>query len=159
MWTAIGFGTGALNSLIVASSATLLTLLVAVPAAYAISRMTFRGQGTYRQFLLITQMLSPILLVLGLFRMAAAIHLGGETLVDTRSSVVVIYAAFQLAFAVWMLASYFTTIPRELEEAAWIDGAGPAQAILRIFLPLAVKTLDKLTRSQPRTLPKKENIP
>jgi multiple sugar transport system permease protein len=141
MWQAVGFGTGVANSLIVALSATLLTLLVAVPAAYAISRMAFRGRGAYRQFLLVTQMLSPILLVLGLFRMAAAIHLGGETLVDTRLSVVVIYAAFQLAFAVWMLASYFTTIPRELEEAAWIDGAGAIQAMLRIFLPLAVPAI------------------
>ncbi len=141
MWSAVGFGDGVVNSLIVSLSATSLTLLVAVPAAYAISRMAFRGNGAYRQFLLITQMLSPILLVLGLFRMAAAIHLGGETLVDTRSAVLVIYAAFQLAFAVWMLASYFTTIPRELEEAAWIDGAGPVQAMLRIFLPLAVPAI------------------
>ncbi len=141
MWQAVGFGEGATNSLIVSLAATLLTLLIAVPAAYAISRLTFRGRGAYRQFLLITQMLSPILLVLGLFRMAAGLHLGGDSLVDNRGFVVVIYAAFQLAFAVWMLASYFTTIPRELEEAAWIDGAGPVQAMLRIFLPLAVPAM------------------
>ena len=141
MWTAVDFGTGALNSLIVSIGGTIVTLAVSIPAAYAISRITFSGKGAYSQFLLITQMLSPILLVLGIFRMAASIHIGAGTLVDTRSAVIVIYAAFQLAFAVWMLASYFTTIPPELEEAAWIDGATRLQAMLRIFMPLAVPAI------------------
>ncbi|WP_158745808.1 carbohydrate ABC transporter permease [Acidisphaera sp. L21] len=141
MWTAIDFGTGAMNSLLISIGGTLLTLLVSVPAAYAISRMAFGGKDAFRQFLLVTQMLSPVLLVLGLFRMAASIHIGDGTLVDSRGAVVVIYAAFQLAFAIWMLASYFTTIPLDLEEAAWIDGAGRAQSLLRIFLPLATPAI------------------
>jgi multiple sugar transport system permease protein len=82
-----------------------------------------------------------VLLVLGLFRMAASIHIDGGTLVDTRGTVAVIYAAFQLAFAVWMLASYFTTIPPELEEAAWMDGAGRVQSLLLVFVPLAIPAL------------------
>jgi len=141
MWSAVDFGTGLWNSLVVSLGGTVLTLAVSIPAAYAMSRIMFRGKDTYGQFLLITQMLSPILLVLGLFRMAASIHIGDATLVDTRLAVTIIYAAFQLAFAVWMLASYFTTIPAELEEAAWIDGAGRAQAMLRIFMPLAVPAI------------------
>jgi multiple sugar transport system permease protein len=141
MWRAVDFGTGLWNSLAVSLGGTLLTLAVSVPAAYAISRITFRGKSAYSQFLLITQMLSPILLVLGLFRMAASIHIDGGTLVDTRAAVIVIYAAFALAFAVWMLAAYFATIPPELEEAAWIDGAGRIQAMLRIFMPLAVPAI------------------
>jgi multiple sugar transport system permease protein len=141
MWSAVDFGTGLWNSLVVSLGGTVLTLAVSIPAAYAMSRITFRGKDTYGQFLLITQMLSPILLVLGLFRMAASIHIGDATLVDTRLAVTIIYAAFQLAFAVWMLASYFTTIPAELEEAAWIDGAGRLQAMLRIFMPLAVPAI------------------
>ncbi len=141
MWSAVDFGTGAVNSLIVSLGGTALTLLVSVPAAYAISRITFRGRGGYAQFLLVTQMLSPILLVLGIFRMAASVHIGDSTLVDTRGFVIVIYAAFQLAFAVWMLAAYFATIPPELEEAAWIDGATRGQAMLRIFMPLAVPAM------------------
>ncbi len=141
MWRAVDFGTGLVNSVLVSLGATVLTLAVALPAAYALSRLTFRGKNTYGQFLLVTQMLSPVLLVLGLFRMAASIHIGGTTLVDTRSAVAVIYAAFQLAFAIWMLAAYFSTIPPELEEAAWIDGAGRAQSLLLVFVPLAVPAL------------------
>lgn len=141
MWRAADFGTGLVNSLLVSVGGTLLTLAIALPAAYAMSRIPFRGRGAYGQFLLVTQMLSPLLLVLGLFRMAAGIHVGGSTLVDSRGAVAVIYAAFQLAFAVWMLASYFTTIPPELEQAAWIDGAGRMQSLLFVFVPLAVPAI------------------
>lgn len=138
MWRASDFGTALANSLGISLAATALAIAVALPAAYAMARLPFRGRGFYRQFLLVTQMLSPILLVLGLFRLAAAIPFGDGTLVDTRLSLVVIYGAFNIAFAVWMLASYFQTIPRDLEEAAWIDGCGRTGAVLRIFLPVAV---------------------
>ncbi len=141
MWRAADFGTAMLNSLGISIAATLLSLAVAVPAAYAMARLSLPGRGAYRQFLLITQMLSPILLVLGLFRMAAAIPWNGGTLVDTRLSLVLIYAAFNIAFAVWMMASYFATIPRDLEEAAWIDGATRFGAVVRIFLPVALPAL------------------
>lgn len=141
MWHAVDFGAGMVNSILVSVGGTLLTLLVAVPAAYALSRLPFRGKAGYSQFLLVTQMLSPILLVLGIFRMAASIHVGGGTLVDTRFAVAVIYAAFQLAFAIWMLASYFATIPRDLEEAAWMDGARRVQSLIYVFIPLALPAI------------------
>ena len=141
MWQAADFGTALLNSLGISLLATALAIAVAVPAAYAMARLELRGRGLYRQFLLVTQMLSPILLVLGLFRMAAAIPFGDGTLVDTRTGVVIIYGAFNIAFAVWMLSSYFATIPRDLEEAAWLDGCTRAGAVARIFLPLAVPAI------------------
>jgi len=141
MWQAARFGAALNNSLLIAIGATILVLLVSIPAAYALSRLAFRGKGAYRQFLLVTQMLSPILLVLGLFRMAASIPWGDGTLVDTRVGVIVIYAAFGIAFAVWMLSSYFGTIPVDLEEAAWIDGCTRTQAALRIFLPVALPAI------------------
>lgn len=141
MWQAADFGTAMLNSLGVSIAATLLALAVSVPAAYAMVRLRLPGRGAYRQFLLVTQMLSPILLVLGLFRMAAAIPWAGGSLVDTRLSLVLVYAAFNIAFAVWMMAAYFQTIPRDLEEAAWIDGATRAGAVWRIFLPVALPAL------------------
>lgn len=141
MWVAADFGTALLNSVFISIAATALAIAVAVPAAYAMARLSFRGRGLYRQFLLVTQMLSPVLLVLGLFRMAAAIPWGDGTLVDTRFVVIVIYGAFNIAFAVWMLSSYFATIPRDLEEAAWIDGCTRMGAVLRIFLPVAVPAI------------------
>ena len=81
-------------------------------------------------------MLSPIVLVLGLFRLAALLGL-----VDNLNSVVFIYAAFNIAFSVWMLQSYFATIPRDLEEAAWMEGASRWQTLIRVFLPLAVPAM------------------
>jgi multiple sugar transport system permease protein len=141
MWVAADFGTALFNSLFISIMATVLAIAVAVPAAYAMSRLVLPGRGLYRQFLLVTQMLSPVLLVLGLFRMAAAVPFGDGTLVDTRLGVIIVYGAFNIAFAVWMLASYFATIPRDLEEAAWIDGCTRAGAVLRIFLPVAVPAI------------------
>ncbi|MGH7119771.1 MAG: carbohydrate ABC transporter permease [Acetobacteraceae bacterium] len=141
MWSAANFGTALANSIIVSVASTVLAIIVSIPAAYALARQRFAGRGAYRTFLLVTQMLSPVLLVLGLFRLAASIHIGGGTLVNTRLSVIVIYAAFQIAFAVWMMSSYFGTIPRDLEEAAWLEGCGRARAVIRVFLPLAVPAM------------------
>ena len=132
MWGAVGFGPALANSLYVSVAATALCLGIAIPAAYAVSRFRFKGRGLYRQFLLVTQMLSPIVLVIGIFRLMAWLGL-----VNQLNSLVLAYGAFTLAFAVWMLQSYFATIPVELEEAAWIDGCSRPQALARIFVPLA----------------------
>ncbi|PZX13674.1 multiple sugar transport system permease protein [Palleronia aestuarii] len=136
MWAATNFGPALLNSLYVGVASTLLALVVSIPFAYALDRFRFRGQGALRQFLLVTQMLSPIVVVIGLFRIAAALGM-----VDTVNSITVIYGAFAIAFTVWMLQSYFATIPRDLEEAAWLEGASRGQALVRVFLPLAVPAI------------------
>ena len=81
-------------------------------------------------------MLSPIVLVLGLFRLVVALGL-----LDNINSIIFVYAAFNIAFTVWMLQSYFATIPRDIEEAAWIEGASRLQTLVRIFLPLAVPAM------------------
>jgi multiple sugar transport system permease protein len=136
MWREVEFANALLNSLYVSFGATLLCLVFAIPAGYALARWRFRGQGAYRQFLLVTQMLSPIVLVVGIFRLMAWLGL-----VDQLSSLVLTYAGFTLAFAVWMLQSYFATIPKEIEEAAWIDGASWLQTLRLVFLPLALPAL------------------
>ena len=136
MWEKVGFGQALANSLYVALASTALCLLIAIPAGYAMSRFRFAGQGAYRLFLLITQMLSPIVLVIGIFRLMALLGL-----VDQLNSLVVTYAAFNLAFSVWMLQSYFATIPKEVEEAAWIDGASWLQSLRLVFLPMALPAL------------------
>ncbi len=141
MWNATRFALALRNSIEIAVESTLCTLVVAVPAAYALARMQFRLAGAYRQFLLVVQMLSPILLVLGLFRLMASIPWGDGTLVNTRIGIIIPYAGFQMTFAVWMLSSYFAAIPREIEEAAWMDGCTRLRAIRSIFLPLALPAI------------------
>jgi multiple sugar transport system permease protein len=136
MWDAIGFGDALVNSVLVAAAATVLCLVVAIPSAYAVARMNFKGRRLFQQFLLVTQMLSPVVLVLGIFRLMAAMGL-----VDDLSALVLAYTAFNLAFAVWMMQAYFQTIPRELEEAARIDGANGFQRLLYVFLPLAAPAI------------------
>ncbi len=136
MWVKTNFGGALLNSLYVSVAATALALVLSIPAAYALSRYRFRGKGVYRNFLLMTQMMSPIVLVLGLFRLMVQFGL-----VNNLNSLVLTYAAFNMAFTIWMLQSYFNTIPRELEEAAWMDGASHFVSLTRIFLPLAVPAM------------------
>lgn len=128
-----GFGQALGNSLIISVGATLLSLAVAIPAAYALTRMRVPGEGALTNYLLITQMISPIVLILGLFRMFA--YFG---LINSLFSVIIAHSAFFTAFAVWMLKSYFATIPKDLEEAAWLDGASRFSAFIRVFLPLCL---------------------
>ena len=136
MWVASGFGAALVNSVYVSGLTTALTVAVAIPAAYGLSRYRFVGRGAFRQFLLVSQMLSPIVLVIGLFRLVA-----GVGLIDSLNVLVMIYVAFNIAFSVWMLQSYFATIPRDLEEAAWMEGAGQWRTLVAVFLPLAVPAM------------------
>ena len=136
MWVKTNFGGALLNSMYVSVLATAIALVLSIPAAYAMSRYRFAGKGAYRQFLLMTQMMSPIVLVLGLFRLMMTLGL-----VNNLNSLVLTYAAFNMAFTIWMLQSYFNSIPRDLEEAAWIDGASHFTSLTRIFLPLAVPAM------------------
>jgi multiple sugar transport system permease protein len=136
MWAETHFGQALFNSLYVSIGSTILAILIGIPAAYALSRFRFRGQDAYRQYLLITQMVSPMVLVLGLFRLLVM-----TGAVDSDRPLVPTYAAFNLAFTVMMLKSYFDTIAKDLEEAAWIDGATKLTSLARIFLPLAVPAI------------------
>jgi multiple sugar transport system permease protein len=136
MWEKTNFGQALFNSLYVSIASTALGLVLSIPAAYALSRYRFPGKSAYRTFLLMTQMMSPIVLVLGLFRLMVALGM-----VNNLNSLVFTYAAFNMAFTIWMLQSYFSTIPRDLEEAAWIDGATHFKSLTKIFLPLAVPAI------------------
>jgi multiple sugar transport system permease protein len=136
MWQQTGFGQALANSLYVSIVSAVLAMVLAVPAAYALSRFRAGGHGAYRQYLLITQMISPMVLVLGLLQLL--VLFGG---VDSDNSLILIYGAFNFAFTVMMLQSYFDTIDRNIEEASWIDGATKFNSLVRIFLPLAVPAL------------------
>ena len=136
MWETSGFAPALVNSLYVSGMTTLGAIVVSIPAAYALSRFRFAGRGAFSQFLLVSQMLSPIVLVIGLFRLVA--NLG---MIDSLNALIVIYAAFNIAFCVWMLQSYFATISRDLEEAAWLEGAGRFRTLIIVFLPLATPAI------------------
>jgi multiple sugar transport system permease protein len=136
MWVVTKFGQALLNSLYVSLIATIGAILISIPAAYAMSRFRFAGHGAFRQFLLISQMISPIVLVLGLFRLLAA-----WGLIESTTAVGFVYMAFNIAFTVWMLQSYFDTIPRDLEEASWMEGGGRWLTLRKVFLPLGVPAI------------------
>ena len=136
MWRLTQFGTALWNTLFVSLGATVVSIALAFPVAYALSRRHFPGRGMLRGFLVVTQMLPPIVLIIGLFRLMAT-----AGLVDALWSLIVTYSAFNLAFTVWMLQSYIDTIPIELEEAARIDGAHWHQLVLWVLLPLAAPAL------------------
>jgi multiple sugar transport system permease protein len=119
-------------SLVVAALSTALVVLAAVPAAYHTARHHFRGRTAFLLLVLVTQMFSPTALVVGLYREFFELDL-----VNTYTALILTNAAFNLAFAVWMLRAFFAGIPREIEEAAAVDGCGRVGTLLRVVLPLA----------------------
>lgn len=127
-----GFGSNLGASLKVAGGATLLVLLVALPAAYYTARRRFRGRTLFLLLVLATQMFQPAAMLVGIQREFITFNLPSPLF-----SLILVNAGFNLAFAVWILNAYFGSIPAELEEAARVDGAGRLGALLRITLPLA----------------------
>lgn len=126
------------NSLIVSGVATLLSLMIAVLAAYAITRLRFRGKNVFRGSILATQMLPGILFLLPLLIIYLNItRVLGIQLYGTLGGMIVTYLTFALPFAVWMLSSFFATIPVELDEAGLIDGLTRLQVLWHIILPLS----------------------
>jgi multiple sugar transport system permease protein len=126
-----GFGGNLVESLEIAGGATILVLLVAVPAAYYSARHRFRGRSLFLLLVLATQMLQPAAMLVGIQREFASFGL------PPTLSLILVNAGFNMAFAVWILNAYFSSIPVELEEAAMIDGSSRLGALGRVTLPLA----------------------
>ena len=118
------------SSFIIAGAATALTLLFAVPAAYAIGRLRFPGKRGTGFYVLATQMLPPVGLIIPYYLVLQ--KAGG---LDTYAGLITIYLTFSLPFAIWLMVSYFEDIPREMEEAALIDRAGRWRALWYVVLP------------------------
>ena len=135
LWT--GLFPGSLgNSVIVSLSATALSLVLGVPAAYALSRWRFGQRRAIALWILATRMAPPIAYTIPFF---LAYRFVG--LIDTLTGLVIIYLTFNLALVVWMMRNFFDAVPRALEEAAWIDGCGVWSGFRRIALPLAAPGL------------------
>lgn len=120
-------------SLVVALASTVLVVVAAVPAAYYTARHRFRGRAAFLFLVLVTQMFAPTALVVGLYRQF--FELG---LINTHAALILTNAAFNLAFAVWILRAFFASIPREIEEAAAVDGCSRVRTLLGIVLPLSL---------------------
>jgi multiple sugar transport system permease protein len=128
----IPFGMYMRNTLVISIATMIIGIIVAVPAAYYVARNNFRLRTPFLLLVLITQMFSPTSLLIGIYR-----ELSVFNLVNTYQGLILINVSFNLAFSVWILSSFFRTIPVEIEEAAFIDGASRFQTFRKISLPLA----------------------
>lgn len=120
------------SSLVVSFATTALTIAIAVPAAYAFARLKLRGKRALGFYVLATQFVPPIGLIIPYF-----LILNRFGWLDTYRGFVLIYLTFSLPFAIWLLVSYFEDIPREMEEAALLDRASRLQSFWHVVLPQA----------------------
>ena len=132
IWTVAPLGIYFRNSLFIGLGATIISLLLAVPSAYALARFRFQGRQIYMLFLLGIQMFPPVVIILGLFRLVAALNL-----LDNFGTLILLNAVFSLSFMTWLLMGYFMTIPPEIEEAAMMDGNSRVGAMIAMILPLS----------------------
>ena len=127
-----GFPRGLLNSLIVAGTVTILTLLIGIIAAYTLARLDFRGKFVVLAIIITTSMFPGISLVVPLLKLFISIDW-----INTYQAMIVPSLSFALPLAVWILTAFFRQMPRELEQAAMVDGCTPAQAFRLVILPIA----------------------
>ncbi len=121
-----------LNSLFIAGGATGLAMLCGIPAAYALARMNFRGKKIFLGYVIMSQMFSPVVLLIGISQLMTTLHLN-----NTLWGLMLINAAFNQAFAIWLLRGTFVSISPEMEQAALIDGCGTIGALTKVLIPMA----------------------
>jgi multiple sugar transport system permease protein len=136
VWDSAPIASYIVNTLIIAGAATVLVLVVAVPAAYYLARFRFKSRNLILLLVLATQMFAPTSMVIGIYREFVALGL-----VNTYTSLILVNAAFNLAFSVWILTGFFSSIPAEVEEAAMLDGCSRMKVLRTITLPLALPGL------------------
>lgn len=122
---------GLIATIVISVFATLVVLLAATPAAYYLARFRFPGKLAFLFLVLITQMLQPTVLAVGLFREFLQLGLN-----DTWFAMILVNGAFNLAFAIWIMQAFFASVPKEVDEAAVLDGASKLQVLFRVSLPL-----------------------
>ncbi len=121
-----------LNSIFLSGGATLIAMVCGIPAAYAMARMQFKGKKAFLGFVIMSQMFAPVVLLVGISQLMNTIRLN-----DTILGLMLINAAFNQAFAIWLLRGTFVSISSEMEQAACIDGCSTVSALVRILLPMA----------------------
>lgn len=124
------------NSAIIATTTTLIAMFLGVLAAYALARLKFPGSNLFMLFMMMGYMLPPIAIVVPLY-----VILRRYDLLDKHLGLMLVYMTFILPLVIWLMRSYFATIPSELEDAAMIDGCTPLGALFRVILPLSLPGL------------------
>lgn len=139
MWTNIKFGLYFKNSIIIVTSTTIIALVIAVLAGYALARFRFIGSNLFSVATLGTQMIPGILFLLPLYLIFIQIQqMFGIKMVNTYHGIILTYSAFYIPFSIWILRGFFASIPIEIEEAARIDGCTQFIAFVKVILPLAI---------------------
>lgn len=133
VWSEVPLATYLKNSVIIAGGSMLLNGAVAIPAGFALARFRFPGRQSFLYAVVATQMFSPVVLLLATFRMMFSFGL-----LNTYWSVIFVNATTALPFTIWMLTAYFSTIPREIEEAAILDNTGRWRMLVDHFVPIAM---------------------
>jgi len=133
IWTDYPFLNYFANSLIVVTLATAVSVFFSLLAGYGVSRFHFRGKGAFMTFLLVTQMFPSIMLLIPFYKIMTNLNL-----VNTLIGLVLTYISFTIPFCSWMMMGYFNTIPRDLDEAAYIDGCGKFRTFWNIVMPLTL---------------------
>jgi multiple sugar transport system permease protein len=133
LFTQTWFGTWALNTLTVSVAVVAITLVTAVPAAYALARLRLPAAHAVGATLFLSYLVPPIVLFVPLAPLVAALGL-----MDTRWALVLVYPTITIPFCTWLMLGFFRAMPRELEEAAWIDGCSMRAALRRVVLPPSV---------------------
>ena len=121
-----------LNSIIIALGSTAIAMVCGIPAAYALTRMKFKGQNVFLGIVIVSQMFAPVVLVIGIYKIMMTFHL-----VNSLLGLILVNAAFNQAFTVWLLRGTFDAISPEMEKAARIDGCGRVQSMFKVLLPIA----------------------
>jgi multiple sugar transport system permease protein len=128
-----------LNSAMVSVFVVTITMLISVPAAFALARMKFWGSATLATGVFLTYLVPDTLLFLPLFKMFATIdQWTGIQLINKWYVLLIVYPTLTVPFATWVMIGYFSSIPKELDEAAVIDGASWLQTLTKIFIPVAL---------------------
>jgi multiple sugar transport system permease protein len=134
MWTSVpALGMHIFNSFFISTVVTLIAVVIVVPAAYAFARFSFAGSGLLLAGFLAVNMFSGAVLLIPLFRLMRTMGL-----LNTYWAMIVPGAAFLIPSSIWLLRTYMLRIPRELDEAAWVDGASRLYTLRRVILPLAM---------------------
>ena len=132
IWTLAPMAKYLLNSLLIAGGSTLIAMICGIPAAYALSRMKFKGQTAFLGFIIVSQMFAPVVLLIGIYKVMSNLHMSNSII-----GLIFINAAFNQAFTIWLLRGTFMSISAEMEQAATIDGCNRMQAMFKVLLPVA----------------------